>query len=321
MAFVVDTEVVAPHERFDLWTEVSARVFEPVDVLRRDKRPFAARLLRYELGPLSVYHMCSDPSTVRRTLATIRASNPEWVHVMLQLRGRCGVSQDHRSAIVTPGQFIGWQSSSPYAIESPVPFEALIVALPSLLLGPHIDRLCRRTAQAIDGDAGLGRLVNHYFRELLDGLADGTLVENDQQIAESVVDLVRTLYLQGGDPEPVVRSADVLRGQIKRFIDARLADPELGPETIAREHFISRSYLDKLFAAEGSSVWESIKAKRLDRCRHDLLDPSLDGESIFEIAVRWGFVSAPHFSRVFRGAYGLSPRDFRGMYRRPAQPA
>ncbi|MFG2307054.1 AraC family transcriptional regulator [Actinacidiphila glaucinigra] len=33
--------------------------------------------------------------------------------------------------------------------------------------------------------------------------------------------------------------------------------------------------------------------------------------TIEAIAHRWGFASAPHFSRVFKAAYGVSPREWR----------
>ena len=108
-----------------------------------------------------------------------------------------------------------------------------------------------------------------------------------------------------------MRSSDVLRAQIKEHIDARLADPDLAPATIAGEHYISRSYLYRLFEDEGESVWETIRTRRLERARRDLVDRSLSDESIHQIASRWGFVSKSHFSRAFRAAYGQSPSDLR----------
>ena len=323
MAVVVDTETAPPRERFDLWTEASLQVFEPIAVELRDESqrradsPFAARLLRYELGPVTLYRMWSDASLVRRTLPLIRADDPEIIHCMVLTRGRCAVAQEDRSDVAGPNELISWQSSVPFEIESLTSFDGVIVEVPSLLMGAHVDRVCRRTAQRIDGEVGMGKLVRHYFVELQAGLEDGTLAENDPQVAESVVDLVRTIYLRPSTAGTHVSTADMLRTQIKAFIDANLTDPALSPEDIARRHYISRSYLDKLFAAEGTSVWESIKAKRLDRCRRDLLDPAMDAESIFEIALRWGFVSAPHFSRAFRATYGVSPRDFRATFRAP----
>jgi AraC-like DNA-binding protein len=127
-----------------------------------------------------------------------------------------------------------------------------------------------------------------------------------------LLDLVRAVLAQR-DPDAAApeRSSDVLRAQIKEHIDARLADPGLAPATIAREHFISRSYLYRLFEDEGDSVWETIRTRRLERARRDLVDRSLSDESIYEIASRWGFVSKSHFSRAFRAAYGQSPSEFR----------
>ena len=37
MAVVVDTETAPPRERFDLWTEASLQVFEPIAVELRDE--------------------------------------------------------------------------------------------------------------------------------------------------------------------------------------------------------------------------------------------------------------------------------------------
>ena len=42
-----------------------------------------------------------------------------------------------------------------------------------------------------------------------------------------------------------------------------------------------------------------------------LVDPVHAGRSVSEIGARWGLPDAPHFSRVFKTAYGVSPRQFR----------
>ena len=63
--------------------------------------------------------------------------------------------------------------------------------------------------------------------------------------------------------------------------------------------------------AQAHGVSEVIRAKRLDRVRRDLEDPQLDHEPVFAIGTRWGFVSPSHFSRVFRGAFGQSPTEYR----------
>jgi AraC-like DNA-binding protein len=96
-----------------------------------------------------------------------------------------------------------------------------------------------------------------------------------------------------------------------RTSHARLDDPELTTATIAAAHYISPRYLQKLFEAEGSTVTDWIRRRRLDHCKRELLDPRNAGESISTIAARWGLADSSHFSRLFRATYGMSPREFR----------
>jgi AraC-like DNA-binding protein len=313
VAVVVDTANVPPDDRFAVWSDVSAQVFEPLAVAQLGQGPFAARLEHYGLGALGMYHMWADASSADRTPRLIRSGNPELFQLMVQLSGACWIAQDDRRSIVRPGELTSWHSSSPYCVGGQRCFEALIVYMPVLLLRPHVDRVLRRTALRIDGEAGVGAIVRQYVLGVLNGLQDGSLGDDGRgHLAEGLVDLMRAL-LTGRDgkvPAPQ-RSSDVLRGQVLEHIDANLGDPALCPEAIAREHFISRSYLYRLFEDEGASVAETIRTRRLERSRRDLADAALDHESIFDIASRWGFVSKSHFSRAFRAAYGQAPSDFR----------
>ncbi len=47
--------------------------------------------------------------------------------------------------------------------------------------------------------------------------------------------------------------------------------------------------------------------RRLEQCAKDLCDPRRAGERIAEIAFRWGFGDASHFSRAFRQQFGCAP--------------
>jgi AraC-like DNA-binding protein len=313
VSVIVDTGAVPPDERFDLWAESATRVFEPMLVSSGAPAAFQGRVWRYGLGPLTIFRVRADASAIRRTPATIAASDPERVQFALGVRGRCAIAQDGREAMLTAGNFGSWASSRPYVVDAQTPFELLVTYCPAMLLGAHGDVVRERTGLQISGGEGLGRLVRGFILQLVGQLEDGTLARGcEGDVAEGLVDLLRGLHGVRTAPEASSgRAPDVLRAQVRAFIDTHLGDPALGPEANAREHFISRSYLDKLLEADGTSVRESIRDRRLDRCRRDLQDPSLAGRSILDIASRWGFVSASHFSRTFRAAYGLSPRDAR----------
>ena len=105
--------------------------------------------------------------------------------------------------------------------------------------------------------------------------------------------------------------ADVLLPQVTTYVYRHLGDPDLTPARIAAAHFISIRSLHRLWESRGVSISGWIREVRLARCRRDLADPALAHESIGTIAARWGMRNAAHFSRMYREAYGCSPRDHR----------
>ncbi|MFF4384997.1 helix-turn-helix transcriptional regulator [Kitasatospora sp. NPDC001547] len=83
------------------------------------------------------------------------------------------------------------------------------------------------------------------------------------------------------------------------------------PQTIADAHHISLRRLQQLLAEDDMSPAAWIRRRRLERCRLDLANPRLNARPIQAIAERWGFSDPAHFSRLFRAAYGIPPRDYR----------
>ena len=67
--------------------------------------------------------------------------------------------------------------------------------------------------------------------------------------------------------------------------------------------------LHALFEDSGESVAGLVRHERLSRCFDDL--GRAGGGSVTEIAFRWGFRDAAHFSRVFKREFGVSPSDVR----------
>jgi AraC-like DNA-binding protein len=90
-----------------------------------------------------------------------------------------------------------------------------------------------------------------------------------------------------------------------------LADSELNPAMLARQHSISLRSLQMLFAEHGTSPARWIRDERLRRVRADLADPRLAHLTVAMIGERWGLVDASQVSRLFRAKYGVSPRQYR----------
>ena len=92
------------------------------------------------------------------------------------------------------------------------------------------------------------------------------------------------------------------------LIRARLPDPALSVESLARQLGCTPDHLSRCFRAEtGMSVLAYVRDQRLARAKDLLQDPKLN---ISEIAWACGFSSLNYFVRVFRQAMGQPPRQF-----------
>jgi AraC-like DNA-binding protein len=312
MAVLIDTGVVPERERFDFWSEASSATYHPMECRQDFDRPFWGRASGHSLGPIEVFRIAADASSVHRTPRAIAISDPESLVLGICARGRCRVAQAGRESVVERGDIASCDSARPYVIHAVTPFEWIALLMPLALLRPHVDRIRGRTGERIRSADGLGRLAAPFFLQLADGFDEGRLHEDDVDVAEAVLDLVRGLYAHRSDVAPsAARSRTELRARIQAFIEIHLGDPDLSPERIARANAVSVRYLHKLFEAEGATVCEWIRHRRLEHCRRDLADPALRSETIVTIAGRWGLTNGAHFSRIFRDAYSCSPREFR----------
>ncbi|WP_206641596.1 helix-turn-helix domain-containing protein [Nonomuraea polychroma] len=123
--------------------------------------------------------------------------------------------------------------------------------------------------------------------------------------------LFQPARIQAGPAAGPPRQALALR--IRTYIQRHLHDSELTPRSVAAAHHISVSHLHRLFQEQGDTVSAWIRDQRLERTRRDLADAALIDVPIYKIAARWGFTRAADFSRAFRTAYGVSPREFRSQ--------
>jgi AraC-like DNA-binding protein len=166
------------------------------------------------------------------------------------------------------------------------------------------------TGTRIAGDRGTGALVSALARQLPRHLDE----IGGRRLGGALLDLLAAAIEAQLDHRSRIAPESRQRALLMRihaFVEARLGDPDLTPASVAAAHHISVRYLHKLFRAEEATVADHIRRRRLERCSRDLRDPVLRERPVAAIALRWGFVSAAHFNRAFRDAYGLPPGEFR----------
>jgi AraC-like DNA-binding protein len=276
-----------------------------------------------DLGALRLASFTSAPHEVRRTPRLIRHSDPELYKLSVVLRGQVVIAQHEREAALTPRDLVIYDTSRPFRGVGGRPDEATVhlftVLFPHSLLPFSVDDVGRLTAVRMPGRQGIGGLVSRFLLQLA-SQADEYNAPDAVRLSNAALDVLVALLAHQLDrlsavPPETHRRALLLR--IQAFIDQHLGDPGLSPSVIAAAHHVSVRYLYKLFQDHDMTVAGWIRGRRLDRCRRDLADPALWARPVSAIAARWGFADGAHFSRVFRAAYGIPPREYR---RRAAQP-
>lgn len=100
--------------------------------------------------------------------------------------------------------------------------------------------------------------------------------------------------------------------QIVRYIELNF-QKKFTLDDISTELSISKSYLVHLFKElTGQTIMDYAMSYRLNQAKHQLaIFPDLTNQ---EVGSRCGFENASHFSRYFKKAVGVTPRDFRKQY-------
>ncbi|MEU6657654.1 helix-turn-helix domain-containing protein [Streptomyces sp. NPDC046821] len=304
------TETVAHAERFDHWAHEMSRVFGGLDSRPASHGPFHGKASSDALGRLHLASIDAGPLTVRRTDRLAARHEEDHYKVALQVAGTCVVEQDGVSGELAPGDIAICDTSRPYTFTYGTDFRTVLMMLPRPMLAVRPEAMRALTARRIGTDGGVGAVMGTFLRSLS---AQSRACSDVAALSlmDGAVSLVTALVSEelAGSAPTAPQEAMMLR--IRTYIENRLAHPDLAPDSIAEAHGISRRYLFKLFAAEDLTVAAWIRTRRLERCARDLASPASAEQPISMIAARWGLLDCRHFSRVFKAAYGETPRDYR----------
>jgi len=104
--------------------------------------------------------------------------------------------------------------------------------------------------------------------------------------------------------------------QLKAYILANLADPDLTVSRVAAANYMSARTIQSIFASEGESVAAWIRARRVERACRELTDPTLAHLTVNAISARVGYKSPSHFGQVFNATLGMTPNAYRSAVAR-----
>lgn len=314
MAVLIRTGDMPAATRRDAWREIVCETLGPLDVRIAAGAPLRGQIEVGRLGEVGVGRvLTSTPHSVHRTPGLIRRGSPPMYRLVLALSGRVAVVQDGRTARLGRGEFSIYDFSRPYDLAYESAVELAVFSVPRELLVFSDRQMSRISAVPITSDEGTAALAAPLLSRVATDL-DSYQPASAERLSTVVTDLIATSIAERIEQTETLsaQSRDrTLLLQVQAFIEDHLGETDLDPSAVAAAHHVSVRRLHRLFEAQQSTVAGWIRHRRLERCRADLSDPELHDVPVSALASRHGLLDAAHFSRLFRGAYGVPPAEYR----------
>lgn len=297
-------------ECFTAWRDLLSIVFDVDPTHREEDREFDGSMTTYHLGGSLISRTSGSGVRFRRDGATIARSSIDHYLVQIYLDGGYRGVIGRREVEMRSGDVCILDMTQPLATQAN-DFANITVVIPRESLAPLVKSPDCLHGLILPGTSAAGALLGDHLKSLHRQIPNLT-VHEAVEVARGTAGLVAACAGPALDACETtgaeLRSALIRR--IRRFIEERLASPELDSDLICREFGLSRASLYRLFEPLGG-VSNHVRERRLSRALADLVSPQKHRERVTDIAFRWGFGSEASFSRAFRAAYGMSPREAR----------
>jgi AraC family transcriptional activator of tynA and feaB len=299
--------------RLRSWSDILATTHLAFDVRATYRTParFQAAVTRRQIGDLMLVDCAASPFAGRRSTATISAhdegSHEDILGFQFVCKGVELVREGQRQLALKAGDLVLWDGLQPTEIEIAEPFYKRTLLFPRRRVLAVCPRLGALEALPSVAGSSSARLLVRFMNALaaeqpkLDSVAGAAA-------ANAALELLRAA-VEPALPSDRSATRAAMRAEIGRYVRSHLQDPRLGPASIARAYAMSVRTLHALFEDVDASVAGLVRTERLARCLEDLQQPN--GGSVTDIAFRWGFCDAAHFSRVFKREFGATPSEIR----------
>jgi AraC-like DNA-binding protein len=311
MAVILDTAALPRGDRAEAFYTAMMSASVPSRVEHEDPSgEVHARMDFWQLGAPDLFRNEGSGIRLVRTSKHVRLGAPERLALAVQEIGSGAFSQDGNSRRVHTGELMLVDLTAPYEFAWTGHGASLAFQVDYSDLGLSVETV--RAASWRLRSSPMYDLVLHHLsglRPISDAL-QGTPA--GEMLGTATTHLVRALLTSAADSDqqrPAM--SDVLFSRVIWYVRQHLSDPQLTPAQVASEHHISLRYLYKLFALHNLSFEQWLIHERLEGARRQLLSPNARHLPIATIATQWGFVDPGHFTRRFRRAYGIPPREWR----------
>ncbi|WP_196492972.1 helix-turn-helix domain-containing protein [Burkholderia stagnalis] len=270
-----------------------------------EPRGFDASVRYRKLDRLTIGELKSGPLAGQRTAV----DQAPMLGVLVNLGGQLKCRYEgRREVVLPPNHLLIWDSELGFDFDVEEAHREVYLLLPRERVPSMVARAAADLRGAVPAapGSGLPAVAAEQLRAIsqeLDRLSDGALA----LACQSFFDLLDASLTVDAD-RPSSKAS--LLNSIRQYIEDNLDDPELCAASIATAHRISVRTLHIAFAGTGTTVGRWIRDRRLKVCYRELC-AAAGTKTVTDVAYRWGFNDAAHFSRTFKQAFGVSPRSLR----------
>ncbi|MDQ1129802.1 AraC family transcriptional regulator [Microbacterium sp. SORGH_AS_0888] len=293
------TRGFASVERRELWEHHNARALLPLGVRSIDGAVLEASEDNVRLTNLTFARVHASPHVVERTANHIAQSTVDGVALFFSLAGDAFFYHQDGVHLQRPGTLLVCDVSQPFLRGFAHGLQEFVLTVPRRVFEDVTESslprepLVRSFADVPGGDTHAAALARLVRRTLAEPTADSLAATED-----SALELLRMMLAPAG-------GAGAHRAGAIAWIRRNLGDPSISVTVVADAVGVSERTLARAFAASGGTVARTILDLRLERAHRILSRPG--SPAVQEVAVACGFVSASHFSRVFRERFGQPP--------------
>ncbi len=309
-AWAFSTDDLPLAERLSAWREAMGRLGLPIGDISDEGDAFRGRV-SFAASPMGVEFALVEAGPLVIEGRYPKQDAAVWLTALIA--GSATLESEALRVAMKPGSIIYGPTGARASLRLNTDFRVLCVKAPHVALNPRLLSPMAIRLGAMSGAMPAERMLFQLFRATADDI-DSLTTDLLRPVELAVTEFLIACFATDSGPIAIGRLGGVRAMHLHRLcqtIETLLNDPVLTPERVAAEQGVSPRYMQKLFSAAGETFSQYVKARRLERCRAELASPAHANASISDICFRWGFNGSAHFSRAFREAYGISPRDYR----------
>ena len=293
-------------DAYALWREATSPVFE---VGARQPLPsFRAANEFYDVDGLIFCCVSFSATSYTREARHLRGGETDFITLQRPIRGGTQVGTVADEPFKMAADRILLQDwAHPYASVAQSAAQQFGVMIPRHRIVARDWVYERQPTMTWMLDSPQGQMLANAWITLWQSLPQAS-VEDAPTLAAGFLGLLNGLI----SPDPYgLQDAAVQPGMLpvmKHFLDSHLTEPDLGIEQLVQAFRCSRSTVYRLFRQHGG-IHSYIRDRRLACCFRDLVHPSAKPRRIRNVAERWGFQDAHHFSRLFKQQFRITPSE------------